>query len=67
MKIESVSTIKSISVATDEEEYSLYIRHSADCWEVQMNNSTELHYPCEDIEALYQEYISKKEVRGVVK
>ena len=59
MKILEVKEVTSFYVETDEDEYSQYIRYGHDCWMVRMGESDEPIYMCEEIEALYQEYINK--------
>ena len=57
MKILDVRESKSYNVETDEPELYLYTRYGSDNWYVRMGESDEPVYDCEEIEALFQEYI----------
>jgi hypothetical protein len=59
MNITETRPITAIGVTTDEEEFNEYTRYGADAWYVTMGESDEPFYNCEEIEALYQKYISK--------
>ena len=59
MKIIDVTPIKVHVIETDstDEFYNQYTRYGADIWFVRMGESDESFYNCEEIEALFQEYI----------
>jgi len=56
MKITDVTPIKGVRVTTDEDEYNEYTRYGPDCWYVQMGESDEPVYECQELERLYQEH-----------
>ncbi len=63
MKIIDVTPIKGHVVETDSTDqfYFQYTRYSADNWFVRMGESDEQFYNCEEMEALFQEYIKNNE------
>lgn len=48
-------------VETDEKEQNYYTRYSSDNWTVRMGESDEPLYDCEEIERLFQEWLSKND------
>lgn len=62
MKIKSVEPIKGfwVDVSDDDEEFQ-YIRYSKDNWIIRMGESYEsaLAYEQEDLEKLFQEYVTQ--------
>lgn len=56
MKITKVEPVTYIMIETNE---GTYYRSSKDSWYVWMGESLEPHYHCEEIEALYQQFINK--------
>lgn len=59
MKIKEVTKAIIFYVETDEEDYYRYIRHGADSWMVAMGESDEPVYKCEELEQMFQEWVSK--------
>lgn len=59
MKIKEVTKATIFYVETDEEGYYRYIRHGADSWTVTMGESDEPVYDCEELEKLFQDWLSK--------
>jgi len=57
MKILDVWKIKGYNVETNGQVFYSYTRYSSDNWYVRMGESDEPVYDCEEIEALFQEYI----------
>ena len=63
MKIVKAEELRVIRVETDESEYSNYTRYSSDCWYVQMGESDEPVYDCEELENLYQKYLKAESTK----
>ncbi len=61
MKIKEVTKIVCFLIETDEEYPNEYTRYSADNWTVRMGESDETLYNCEEIETLYQKWLTKNE------
>ena len=62
MKITEVTKIVCFLIETDDEDNYMYTRYSFDNWTVRMGESDEPLYNCEEIEALYQEWLTKNEI-----
>ena len=60
MKVLEVEKSISKIVTTDDEDWPIYRRYSADSWEVLMGESWESLYLCEKVEKAYQEYTGRK-------
>jgi len=58
MKIIQTSSAVVHYVETDEAELNLYTRHSPEYWTVTMGESEEIIHDCEELERLFQNYIS---------
>lgn len=61
MKILEVSRIEYFFVTTDEEDWSTYrriVNGNADCWERLMGESWESYYSADELEDLFQEWMS---------
>ena len=59
MKITEVTKIVCFSIETDEEYPNEYTRYGANNWTVKFFDSVVELYNCEEIEKLYQEWLSK--------
>ena len=57
VKIERVTGCFSHCVEVDNSEFTMYTRHSSDCWTVRIGESEEPVYDCKEIEAAFQEYL----------
>ena len=64
MKIKEITEITSFYVETDEDLYNFYTRHSADCWFLRMGETDEPIFACEDIEEMFQQYLSKSKSKS---
>ena len=60
MKINSIERFIGFIVETDDEEWPTYTRFCADNWTVRMGESEEQVYHCEELEALFQEYVGDR-------
>lgn len=61
MKLKEVTKAIVFFVETDEDEQNYYTRYSADNWTVRMGESDEPLFYCEEIEKLFQEWLSKND------
>jgi len=59
MKIVNAEKSIVFYVETDEKELNRYTRHSSCSWTVIMGESDEPVYDCEDLEKLFQEWVSQ--------
>ena len=59
MKIVNVTKSIVFYVETDENELNRYTRHSSENWTVTMGESDEPIYDCEELEKVFQEWVSQ--------
>jgi hypothetical protein len=59
MKITNATRSIVFYVETDENELNRYTRHSSENWTVTMGESDETVYDCEEMEKLFQEWLSQ--------
>lgn len=60
IKIEEIREFVSHTVETNE---NTYTRHSSQCWTIVMGESEEPVYDCNELEKVYQEYISNTGIK----
>lgn len=60
MKITEVTKVICFFIETDDEYNYMYNRYGANNWTVRMGESDEPLYNCDEIEKLYQEWITKQ-------
>ena len=60
MKITEVTKVICFFIETDDEDNYMYNRYDANNWTVRMGESDEPLYNCDEIEKLYQEWITKQ-------
>ena len=58
MKITEVTKVICFFIETDDEDNYMYNRYGANNWTVRMGESDEPLYNCDEIEKLYQEWIT---------
>lgn len=59
MKIVRVTKAIIFYIETDEKDYHRYIRHAANSWTVAMGESDEPVYDCEELEKMFQKWLSE--------
>ena len=60
MKITEVTKVICFFIETDDEDNYMYNRYGVNNWTVRMGESDEPLYNCDEIEKLYQEWITKQ-------
>lgn len=63
MKIKEVTKATIFHVETDDDFYCMYIRYGKGCWMITMGESDELIYNDEELEKLFQDYLSENNIK----
>lgn len=64
MSIINVQKRTAFLVETDDSEQYMFTRYASDVWFITIGQADEPHYQCEEIEAMYQEYIKKIDIES---
>lgn len=62
--IENFNEVRITTTQLDNEEINEYVRYSSDNWMKVYSNPLESYYDCKELEELYQEYISKIQLKN---